>query len=152
AGSVGKTFVAAAILQAVDEGVLDLDSPIEKWIGQESWFPRLPNAHALTLRLLLSHRSGVPEPDETAFMKAITTNLEKKWTPAELIEFVVDKKPRSRAGTKYFYTDMNYIIAGSVFEHAVGRPLFEEIDRRLVKPFALTRTTPAERGDMSDVV
>ena len=153
AGSVGKTFVAAAILQAVDDGVLELDSPIEKWIGQEPWFPRLPNARALTLRLLLSHRSGVPEVYENdAFMKAITTSLEKTWTPAELIGFVVDKKPRSRAGTKYFYTDMNYVIAGAVFEHAVGRPLFDEIDRRIVKPFALTRTTPAERRDMSDVV
>ena len=152
AGSVGKTFVAAAILQAVDDGVLDLDSPIEKWIGQESWFPRLPNARALTLRLLLSHRSGVPEPDETAFMKAITTNLEKTWAPAELIEFILDKKPRSRAGTKYFYTDMNYVISGAVFEHAVGRPLFDEIDRRLVKPFSLSGTTPSERLDMSGIV
>jgi D-alanyl-D-alanine carboxypeptidase len=152
AGSVGKTFVAAAILQTVDDGVLDLDSPIEKWIGQESWFPRLPNARGLTLRLLLSHRSGVPDPDETAFMKAITTDLEKTWTPEDLLEFVLDRKPRSRAGTRYFYTDMNYIIAGAVFEHAVGRPLFEEIDRRLVKPFALGRTTPAGKRDMSDVV
>jgi CubicO group peptidase (beta-lactamase class C family) len=38
AGSTGKTFVAAAILQAVDEGKLDLDSRIEKWIGKEEWF------------------------------------------------------------------------------------------------------------------
>ena len=152
AGSVGKTFVAAAILQAVDDGVLDLDSPIGKWIGQESWFPRLPNARTLTLRLLLSHRSGVPDSDETAFMKAVTTNVEKTWTPAELIAFVLDKKPRFSAGSKYFYTDMNYIIAGAVFERAVGRPLFDEIDRRLVTPFSLSRTIPAERRDLTGVV
>jgi|SoiMethySBSTD1v2_1073268.scaffolds.fasta_scaffold42451_3 D-alanyl-D-alanine carboxypeptidase len=152
AGSVGKTFVAAAILQAVDDGVLDLDSPIGKWIGQESWFPRLPNARTLTLRLLLSHRSGVPDSDETAFMKAVTTNVDKTWTPAELIAFVLDKKPRFSAGSKYFYTDMNYIIAGAVFERAVGRPLFDEIDRRLVAPFSLSRTTPSERRDLTGVV
>lgn len=152
AGSVGKTFVAAAILQGVDGGVLDLDSPIEKWIGQETWFPRLPNARTVTLRLLLSHRSGVPDSDETAFMKAVTTNVEKTWTPAELIAFVLDKKPRFSAGSKYFYTDMNYIIAGAVFEHAVGQPLFDEIDRRLVKPFSLSRTTPSGRRDMTGVV
>jgi D-alanyl-D-alanine carboxypeptidase len=152
AGSVGKTFVAAAVLQAVDDGVLDLDSPIGKWIGQEAWFPRLPNARTLTLRLLLSHRSGVPDVDEVPFMKAITTNVEKTWAPAELIAFVLDKKPRFSAGSKYLYTDMNYIIAGTVFEHAVGRSLFDEIDRRIVKPFSLSRTTPSEQRDMTGVV
>src|SRR5262245_49637665 len=108
AGSVGKTFVAAAILQAVDDGVLSLDEPIARWLGAEPWFARVPNAPNLTLRLLLGHRSGVPDAYETdAFVRAITTGVDRQWPPHELIAFVLGRKPRSPAGTKYFYTDMN---------------------------------------------
>src|SRR5262245_48386420 len=153
AGSVGKTFVAAAILQAVDDGVLNLDEPIARWLGGESWFGRVPNATSLTLRLLLSHRSGVPEPYETeAFVRAITTNLDKQWAPAELIAFVLGKKARSPAGTKYFYTDMNYVIAGATFERATGRPLFEAIRTRILDRFGLDQTVTSESRNLQDVV
>ena len=153
AGSVGKTFVAAAVLQAVDDGVLDLDSPIERWVGREPWFSRIPNASQLTLRLLLSHRSGIPEPfDNDAFVKAVTADLDKTWEPRELLPFVFDKAPESPAGTKYSYTDMNFVIAGIVFEHAVGRPLFAEIERRILEPLHLDETVPSERRDLRDVV
>jgi CubicO group peptidase (beta-lactamase class C family) len=153
AGGAGKTFVAAAILQAVDDGVLNLDSPIEKWMGRELWFPRVPNAQALALRLLLGHRSGVPDLAGTdALTKAMTTNVGKRWTSSELVAFVLDQKPRSRAGTRYLYSDMNYVIAGAVFERAVGRPLFSDVARRVLEPSALGQTSVSERRDMTGVV
>lgn len=153
AGSVGKTFVAAVVLQAVDEQLLDLDSPIERWIGVEPWFHRIPNAEALTLRLLLGHRSGIPEVLENdAFVKAVTSDLDRAWRPLDLLEFVFDKKPHAPAGVKFLYTDMNYTIAGVVFEHAVGKPLFEEIERRILKPQGLDQTLPQEHRDWRGVV
>jgi D-alanyl-D-alanine carboxypeptidase len=153
AGSVGKTFVAAAILQAVDDGKLDLDSKIERWLGREAWFGRLPNAHDLTLRLLLSHRAGIPDDmAEKGFAKAATSNLEKDWSPSELIGWVLDQKPLFSAGEKYYYTDMNYIVAGMVFEVATGLKLFAEVERRIVKPFGLDQTIPSENRSLPDVV
>jgi CubicO group peptidase (beta-lactamase class C family) len=153
AAGVGKTFIAAAILQAVDEGVLDLDTPIEKWLGRQLWFPRLPNAHALTLRLLLSHRSGIPDVSSTEpVVRAMTTTAGRRWSSAELVQFVLDQKPVFKPGTRYLYSDMNYVIAGAVFERAANRTLFSEIDRRLLQPLALAHTVPVERRDMTDVV
>ena len=152
AGSVGKTFVAAAILQAVDEGVLDLDAPIARWVGEEPWFPKLPNAQDLTLRLLLSHRSGVPDPDQKAFLRAITERPDRVFTPPDLLAFLVGRKPRARAGTTYFYADANYVLAGAVFEKATHRALFPEIERRLLSPGGLADTAPTERGDLKGVV
>ena len=44
AGSVGKTFAAATALQLIKEGKIGLDDKIEKYLGREQWFSRLPNA------------------------------------------------------------------------------------------------------------
>ncbi|HEU4388213.1 MAG TPA: serine hydrolase domain-containing protein [Blastocatellia bacterium] len=146
AGSVGKMFVSAVILKTVEDGTLDLDSKIERWVGREPWFGRLPNARQLTLRLLLSHRSGIEDyhTNSRAFWKAITDSPSKTWAPLELASYAFDKKPSSSAGTKYSYSDMNYIIAGLVFETATGRKLFAEVDRRILKPLHLDLTTPIE--------
>jgi CubicO group peptidase (beta-lactamase class C family) len=54
AGSIGKTYVSTAILQVVQEGKLDLDAKIESWFGSDAWFPRLPNAEDITLRMLMN--------------------------------------------------------------------------------------------------
>lgn len=58
-GSVGKTFAAARAVQLVETGRLALDDPIEKYLGAEPWFARLPNARAITVRHLLTHTSGL---------------------------------------------------------------------------------------------
>lgn len=153
AGSTGKTFVAAVILQAVDEGKLDLDSKIEKWIGKEEWFARLPNARELTLRILLSHRSGVPEHVfDKNFVAAMKSDLSKTWTATEITAYVLDKKPLFAAGEKFAYADTNFVIAGLVFEKATGKKLFSEIEHRILKPFELRNTVTSESRVIDGVV
>ena len=126
---------------------------LEMWIGRQLWFPRLPNARELTLRQLLNHRSGMPESqDNDAFMTAVTTSLDKNWLASQLIASVLDLKPRSKPGAKYYYTDMNYIIAGAVYERATNRPLFMEINSKFLQPLGLTDTVPAANRDMTNVV
>src|SRR6185503_14079340 len=61
AGSIGKTYVSAAMLGLVQEGKVNLDSKIERWFGNEPLFSRLPNARDITLRMLMNHSSGIPE-------------------------------------------------------------------------------------------
>ena len=51
------TIVAVLALQR--EGRLDLDAKISTWLGGEPWFARLPNHEDLTLRMLLTHSSGI---------------------------------------------------------------------------------------------
>ena len=58
-GSTGETFMAALALALVHEGKLDLDAPISRWLGEEPWFDRLPNARAITVRSYLNHSSGL---------------------------------------------------------------------------------------------
>ena len=70
----GKTFVAAVVLQLAEEGKIGLDDKLEKWLGKEPWYGRLPNGPDLTVRHLLTHTAGLPEYFEakgvTAAVKA----------------------------------------------------------------------------------
>src|SRR5687768_13224714 len=59
AGSVGKTYAAAVALQLVKEGKINLDDKVEKYLGKEAWFSRLPNAKDITVRQLMNHTSGL---------------------------------------------------------------------------------------------
>src|SRR5262245_32040764 len=59
AGSTGKTFAAATALQLVKEGRIGLDDKIEKYLGREPWFSRLPNSKDITVRQLMNHSSGL---------------------------------------------------------------------------------------------
>ena len=78
AGSVGKTFVAATALQLIKAGKIGLDDKIEKYLGREQWFARLPNAKDITVRQLMNHTSGLVRYEfKVQFTKDLTANPEK---------------------------------------------------------------------------
>src|SRR5581483_4571591 len=80
AGSIGKTFVAAVVLQLVEEGKIGLDDKLETWLGTEPWFARLPNARDLTIRKLMTHSSGIPEYFEMkGAVKTLTADPDRVW-------------------------------------------------------------------------
>lgn len=153
AGSVGKTFVAAVVLQLAEEGKIGLDDKLSKWLGKEPWFARLPNAADLTIRSLLNHTAGVPEYfEQKAFMAAIKADPDRVWKPEELVSYLLDVKPLFPVGRGWAYSDSDYILVGMAAERAAGKPLFEEIDRRLLKPLKLDRTIPSDRRVIPDLV
>jgi D-alanyl-D-alanine carboxypeptidase len=146
AGSIGKTFVAAVVLQLVEEGKVGLDDRLEKWLGKEPWYPRLPNGPDLTVRHLLTHTAGLPEYFEAkGVTAAVKADPNRVWKPEELIAYVLDARPLFAPGKGFSYADTDYILVGMVAEKAGGKPLFAEIERRLLRPLRLDRTVPSDR-------
>ena len=145
-GSIGKTYVAAVALQLAKEGRLDLDRKVASFLDAEPWFPRLPNGADMTVRMLLQHTSGLVRYEfDERFTKDLTAHPEKTWRPAELLEYVLDKPPPFAAGTKWEYSDTNYIVLGLVLEKVTGGKLADEIERRLLRPLELAHTVPSDR-------
>jgi D-alanyl-D-alanine carboxypeptidase len=144
-GSTGKTFVAALALALQTEGKLDLDDPLGKWLEDEPWVARLPNADAITVRMLLNHSSGLADHVYSDAFAAAITSLEpdRFFTPAELIGFILDAKPLFPVGEGYSYSDTNYILAGLVLERAGGAPYYEQIQSRFLYPLGLALTAPS---------
>jgi len=145
AGSVGKTFVAVAALMLVEQGKLKLDDKISTWLGNESWFPRLPNGKDITVRMLLNHASGISNHvDLPAFEKALLNkSASRDIDYSELIGYVLNKKPLFAAGQGYNYSDTNYILAGMIIQKASGKTLYTLIDELILKPRKLERTIPS---------
>ena len=153
AGSVGKTFAAATALQLIKEGKIGLDDRIEKYLGREPWFSRLPNAKEITVRQLLNHTSGLVRYEfKEQFTKDLTANPEKVWKPAELVAYLLDEKPPFEAGKGWDYSDTNYIVLGMIIEKVTGRKFYDEADRRLMKPLKLTGTIPQDGPRLKGVV
>ena len=143
AGSTGKTFFAAVALQLIEAGRLDLDAPISKYLGAKPWFPRLPNAKDITVRMLMTHTSGLVRyemnPKFTADLRA---NPDKAWTPEEELSYLFDAVPPFAAGQGWDYSDTNYIVLGMIMEGITGTKLYDEVQRRFLGPLKLAHVAP----------
>lgn len=143
AGSTGKTFFAALALQLIEGGRLDLDAPISKYLGDRPWFPRLPNATAITVRHLMTHTSGLVRyemnPKFTADLRA---QPDKVWTPEEEVAYLFDATPPFAAGQGWDYSDTNYIVLGMIMEKITGTKAYDEIRTRFLQPLKLTGVVP----------
>ncbi|HWO00500.1 MAG TPA: serine hydrolase domain-containing protein [Blastocatellia bacterium] len=153
AGSIGKTFVSAVMLQLVQDGKINLDTRIERWFAAETWFSRLPNAKDITLRMLMNHSSGIPEhvlnPD---FIAAMKKEPDRVWKPEELLVYILDAKPLFPAGQGWSYADTNYILVGMIFERVTGKTVYGEVERLVLKPLKLDQTIPSDRRVLPGVI
>lgn len=144
AGSVGKTFFAALAWQLVHDGRLELDAPISRWLGQEPWFSRLPNGAAATVRMLMTHTSGLVRYEfQEAFLRDLVAAPTRVWRPEEQIAYLLDQPAPFAAGQGWEYSDTNYLVLGMILERITGRAAYQEIVERFLQPLRLTRVVPS---------
>ncbi len=153
AGSTGKTFAAATALQLVKDGKIGLDDKIEKYLGYEPWFSRLPNAKDVTVRMLMNHTSGLVRYEfKKEFTDFLTANPMKIWTPEERLAYLFDEKPPFEAGKGWDYSDTNYIVLGMIIERVTGKKFYDEARKRFIKKFKLDGTIAQESPVMPGVI
>ena len=133
-GSVSKTFVAAAILQLVDEGALALDDPLSNWL------PDYPQATEITLAMLLGHTSGVFNLYESPeYMQQVVDRPHRIWTP-QMVLSQLSGTPYCDPGACYHYSNTGFILLGLVIEAATGKPLGTVWRERFFTPLGMTNT------------
>jgi len=135
-GSNTKTMVATVILQLVAEHRLALTDPVSKWLPG-----LIPDGHAITIRMLLDHTSGLFNyTEDPAVLKAFDGQSARAWTPRELLAAAVGHKPLFAPGKEYSYSNTNYIALGLVAQKITGESLGELIQQRIVRPLGLKDT------------
>lgn len=147
-GSTGKTLAAAVAMKLSRQNVWSLDDKVSKYLGKRPWFHRLPNADALTIRLLLQHRGGLENYyDNPRFLEWYQARVaaDPAFVPGfdTLIDFVCDRPPLFPAGQGFNYTDVGYLLVGLAMESATGRAYYDLAREFYLDPLSLTLTAPS---------
>jgi D-alanyl-D-alanine carboxypeptidase len=145
AGSNTKAFTAVVVLQLVGEKRIGLDAPVDTYL------PGLLRGEGIdgrriTVRQLLQHTSGLPEYVDTG---AILKDLQRYYEPRELLDSALAQKAHFSPGAKWEYNNTNYLLAGLIIQKVTGRPLGEEINRRIVDRIGLRHTYFPTPGSMT---
>jgi D-alanyl-D-alanine carboxypeptidase len=128
-GSISKQFLAAAVLLLAEEGKLSLDDKVVRW------FPDLTRASEISIRHLLSMTSGYQDYWPQDYVMPM---MLEPVTPAGIMAAWAKKPLDFEPGTRYQYSNTNYVIAGRIVEEAGGMPLFEFFRQRIFTPLGMT--------------
>lgn len=138
-GSVSKTFTATMIIQLVDAGQLQLSTHLS------SFYPEITNAERITIRQLLSHRTGIPEyledKSEAQLSKAVSV---------ETLTKEISKLPsKFEPDAQYEYSNSNYYLLACIAEKISGQS-YNTLLQHLGQKVGLKHTTAGdqETGDM----
>ncbi len=131
-GSISKQFTAAAILMLAEDGKLSLDDPVSKYISG------LTRGNEVTIRELLSHTSGYQDYWPQDYVMPM---MLKPVTPQQILDqwarIPLDFEP----GTKWQYSNTNYVIAGVIVEKVSGMPLWTLLGKRVFTPLGMKSIT-----------
>jgi D-alanyl-D-alanine carboxypeptidase len=134
--SIKKNLIAALILQLADEKRLSLDAPIGKWLPTYEHI-----SPDITVRQLLNHTSGVfdyvEHPDSLARRPLSSLDLNKHWTPEEIITTLVGE-PYFASGAGWHYSSTNYLLLQLIAARVTGSDVDEELRARFFEPLGLT--------------
>ncbi len=140
--SVTKTFTSSAILLLVEKGFLSLDDSIQKF------FPAFPYP-GITVKLLLSHRSGLP--DYIYWDKYFIGTDVQYLSNDKVLDLLIRKKPdvRCRPDRLFLYSNTNYALLASIIEKVTGINYKKFMHDVFFAPLGMTNTyvyTPEDSG------
>ncbi len=140
-GSISKQFTAAAVLLLEQQGKLSIEDPVSKYM------PELTRSGEVTIRMLLSHTSGYqdywPEDYLMPSMRQPTT--------AQYILDTWGKKPLDfDPGTRWQYSNTNYVIAGRIVEQVSHTPLMQFLQQNIFGPLRMNTVYDLDAARLGD--
>jgi D-alanyl-D-alanine carboxypeptidase len=147
-GSIAKPFVATTVLQLIEGGSFTLDAALPTVLPADVT-DRFPQAPEITVRMLLGHRSGLPEWNSPAIEAELAADLGRVWTESEFLNLAAAQEPAFPPGTAYAYSNTNYTLLGLVIEEATGRSWRDAVTDRVIMPLELAATALPTPGDRS---
>ncbi|HVZ22756.1 MAG TPA: serine hydrolase domain-containing protein [Vicinamibacterales bacterium] len=131
-GSISKQFTAAAMLMLVEDGKVSLDDPVSRWL------PELTRANEVTVRQILSMTSGYQDywPQDYVMPPMLLPT-----TAQQILDGWAKKPLDFEPGTKWQYSNTNYVVAGAIVEKASGMPIMDFLRQRVFGPLKMQTVT-----------
>ena len=132
-GSITKQFTSCAILKLAEEGKLDLQDDITKYIED---YPT--HGHTITIEHLLTHSSGIKS--YTSMEKWTAEVRRKDFTPPELVDFFKNQPMDFVPGEEFRYNNSAYFLLGYIVEIVSGKTYESYIDETFFKPLGMNNS------------
>ncbi len=125
--SMTKTFVAAVVLKLAEEGKLDLNETVSRYVPDIT--ARIANGQSATVRNLLNMTSGMFEYyDNPAYLSAVETRPARQaWTAEEVIAYAYDQSAYFSPGVNFKYTNTNYLLLELIVNRVSASTLAAEM-------------------------
>ncbi|CAH9051170.1 D-alanyl-D-alanine carboxypeptidase [Pseudoalteromonas sp. CIP111854] len=139
-GSAGKKLTALLVVLLAEEGIVNLDSPISKYLDKEL-LSQIQYSDEMTLRHLLNHTSGIIEYNdvgEYAFFKAQYAQQNKITTDMFPLGFAFNQPADFEPGEGHSYSNTGYALAGVILERVLKEHPSKAIRSRIIEPLKMT--------------
>jgi CubicO group peptidase (beta-lactamase class C family) len=135
-GSVGKQFTATGVMMLVEDGKLNLDDSVRKYLtdAPESWQPIL-------IRHLLSHTAGLGD-------YADGFDLKRDYSEDELLAEIYKTRLAFAPGDDWAYSNLGYVTLGILIHKVTGKPYGELLAERIFKPLGMSSTQIISESDI----
>lgn len=138
--SISKLYDAVAVSKLVGDGRLSLDNTIADYLPE--LIGRIENAEKITLRLMIQHKSGIPNYTDTPDFWASPIGSYE-----ESLALILDKPANFGPGEEYEYCNTNYLLINKIMDDALGYRNFQFIQEEILIPLNLHNTF----GSLSEV-
>jgi len=137
--SISKTYMAVAILLLKEQGKIDIDAAITKYLPAR-YSKYIKNASAITVKMLLNQNSGVPEYNSNPqFLSQVMQHPLKNFSAEDCLKSIANEPPQFVPGAKYMYTNTNYLLLALIGDAITGdHAAF--IKSNVLKPLGLNDT------------
>jgi len=143
AGSISKLFTATAAMQLVDDGLLDIDQPLQRYLPEFAIKSRFADAPPITPRNLLTHHSGLPGD----LLKGMWSG-----SPAALadeVRLLRDEYAANPPGYVFAYSNVGMTLLGHAMEKIVDRDIDSYMTIALLLPLRMTNSSFSTKIDRS---
>lgn len=164
AASVGKTFTASLLYKLEQEGMLKTQDKIVKYLnGTElnDLFTINGKDHRdeVTIQMLLTHVSGIadyfegPVTKGELFLTKVEKDLEKIWTPNQLLDFTRENQLAVNIpGAEFYYSDTGYILLGLLVEKVTQMAFADVLKSKIFRPLNMRNTAMFSINKPTDIV
>jgi len=131
--SISKLYVAVAAAKLINDQTLSLDNTLAELIPDLA--DKIEHADEITLKLMLQHRSGIPD-----FIDFDFDWNDPPQENREMLELVLDKPAEFLPDKRYKYSNTNYLLVGEILDTALGYSHHQYIRQEILDPLALNNT------------
>jgi CubicO group peptidase (beta-lactamase class C family) len=129
--SVTKTFTAIAILQLQEKGIIDIDDEVKKY------FPQLPYRSKITIKQILNHSSGIPNPIPLSWIHLAQEHANFNSRIFFNNVFAKNKTVKFQPNEKFYYSNLGFVILGQLIEEVSGQSYEGYTEKNFFKPLQL---------------